>query len=81
MAFQYAAKAGPAGGFGLILLDGTVPLLGEDGVTMIAGAYRPTEACDGGIAEKLGIPAAYLRRMRTTRRRRTCSRPCRTSTN
>jgi hypothetical protein len=52
---------------GLILLDGTVPLLGEDGVTMIAGAYRPTEACDGGIAEKLGIPAAYLRRMRTTR--------------
>ena len=52
---------------GLIVLDRTVPLLGPDGVTMTAGAYRPTDVCDAGIAEKLGIPAAYLRRMRAER--------------
>jgi hypothetical protein len=28
---------------------------------------RPTEICDGHIADKLGIPVAYLRRMRTER--------------
>ena len=54
---------------GLLVLDGTVPLLGSDGVTMTAGAYRPTEVCDAGIADKLGIPAAYLRRMRGSRPR------------
>jgi hypothetical protein len=48
-----------------LVVDDSAPLLGEDGVTMTAGAYRPTEVCDGGIADKLGIPAAYLRRMRT----------------
>lgn len=52
---------------GLILLDATVPQLGPDGVTMTAGAYRPTEVCDAGIADKLGIPAAYLRKMRASR--------------
>jgi hypothetical protein len=52
---------------GLLVLDGTVPVLSSDGVTMTAGAYRPTEVCDGGIADKLGIPAAYLRRLRISR--------------
>ncbi len=52
---------------GLIMLDGTIPLLGSDGVTMTAGAYRPTDVCDAGIADKLGIPAAYLKRMRASR--------------
>jgi hypothetical protein len=52
---------------GLLVLDGTIPVLGKDGVTMTAGAYRPTEVCDGGIAEKLGIPAGYLRKMRASR--------------
>ena len=52
---------------GLIVLDQTTPVLTEDGVTMTAGAYRPTEVCDAGIAEKLGIPTAYLRRMRASR--------------
>ena len=28
------------------------------------GVFRPTVVCDGGIADKLGIPAQYLRRMR-----------------
>ena len=52
---------------GLLVLDGTEPVLGPDGVTMTAGAYRPTDVCDAGIAGKLGIPAAYLRKMRVSR--------------
>ncbi len=31
---------------------------------MTAGTYTPTEVCDQGLADKLGIPAAYLRRIR-----------------
>jgi hypothetical protein len=38
--------------------------LGPDGVTMTTGTYIPTEVCDQGIADNLGIPAAYLRRPR-----------------
>jgi hypothetical protein len=34
---------------------------------MTAGTYRPTGVCDAGIADKLGIPAGYLKRMRTSR--------------
>ena len=49
---------------GCLVLDGTMPVLGEDGVTMAEGRYRPTDVCDGGIADKLGIPAGYLRRTR-----------------
>jgi hypothetical protein len=47
-----------------LVVDDTVPELGPDGVTSTAGSYIPTEVCDQGIADKLGIPAAYLRRMR-----------------
>jgi hypothetical protein len=49
---------------GCLVLDGTVPVLGEDGVTMTEGRYRPSDVCDAGIAEKLSILAAYLKRMR-----------------
>ncbi len=42
----------------------TEPVLGPGGVTMTAGAYTPTDVCDQGVADKLGIPAAYLRKMR-----------------
>ena len=52
---------------GLLVLDGTDVALGPDGVTRTAGRYRPTQVCDAGIAEKLGIPSAYLRRMRESR--------------
>ena len=52
---------------GYLVLDDTVPVLTEDGVTMTAGRYRTTDVCDAGIAEKLGIPASYLRRMRGER--------------
>jgi hypothetical protein len=54
---------------GLLVLDGTVPQLTDDGVTMTTGAYRPTDVCDAGIADKLGIPAAYLKKMRASRPR------------
>ena len=47
-----------------LVVDDTVPELGPDGVTSTAGSYTPTEVCDQGLADKLGIPAAYLRRMR-----------------
>src|ERR1019366_4625479 len=36
-------------------------------VTMTTGMYTPTGVCDQGIADKLGIPGAYLRRMREQR--------------
>ena len=49
---------------GWLVLDGTMPLLGADGVTMTEGRYRPTDVCDAEIADKLGIPAAYLRKTR-----------------
>ena len=40
------------------------PTLSRDGVTPVPGRFTPTGTCDGGIAEKLGIPVRYLRRMR-----------------
>jgi len=49
---------------GLLVLNDTVPDLTPDGVGMTAGTYRPTGVCDAGVADKLGIPTAYLRRMR-----------------
>ena len=49
---------------GCLVLQGTMPVLGADGVTMTEGRYRPTDVCDAGIAGKLGIPAGYLRRTR-----------------
>jgi len=52
---------------GQLTIDGTDPVLGSDGVTMSAGTYTPTEVCDQGLADKLGIPAPYLRRMREQR--------------
>ena len=52
---------------GQLVIDGTDPVLGSDGVTMTAGTYVPTEVCDQGLADKLGIPAAYLRRLREQR--------------
>ncbi|MGH3909498.1 MAG: DUF932 domain-containing protein [Pseudonocardiaceae bacterium] len=42
------------------------PALTPEGVTPARGVFRPTLTCDGGIAEKLGIPPQYLRRMRET---------------
>jgi hypothetical protein len=47
-----------------LVVQETAPVLGPDGVTMTAGVYAPTDLCDQGIADKLGIPAAYLRKLR-----------------
>jgi hypothetical protein len=47
-----------------LVVEGTAPVLGPDGVTMTTGTYTPTDVCDQGVADKLGIPAGYLRRMR-----------------
>lgn len=44
--------------------DSPVTLMDEDGVTEVSPAYAVTEVAEEGIAEKLGIPRAYLRRMR-----------------
>lgn len=41
------------------------PTITLDGVTPARGVFRPTQTCDGGIADKLSIPSQYLRRMRT----------------
>ena len=47
-----------------LVIDHSEPQLTADGVTMTASAYTPTEVCDDGLADKLNIPAAYLRRLR-----------------
>jgi hypothetical protein len=52
---------------GRLVIDGSAPMLGPDGVTLTAGTYTPTEVCDQQIADKLGIPAGYLRRTREHR--------------
>jgi hypothetical protein len=40
------------------------PTITLDGVTPAHGVFRPSLTCDGGIADKLGVPLQYLRRMR-----------------
>jgi hypothetical protein len=52
---------------GQLHIDGTDPVLASDGVTMTAGSYTPTRTCDEGLADKLGIPTAYLRQLREQR--------------
>ena len=49
---------------GQLVIDDSAPMIGPDGVTMTSGVYTPTDVCDQGIADKLAIPAAYLRRLR-----------------
>ena len=50
-----------------LVVESAEPLLGPDGVTMTSGTYAPTEVCDQGIDDKLGIPGAYLRKLREQR--------------
>ena len=50
---------------GNLVIDATVSQLGADGVTSAAGTYRPTAVADEGLADKLGISLAYLRRLRS----------------
>ncbi|MFC1407141.1 MULTISPECIES: hypothetical protein [Streptacidiphilus] len=50
---------------GRLIIQGTAHELSPTGVTTRAGAFRPTGVCEAGIAEKLGIPVGYLRKVRT----------------
>jgi hypothetical protein len=58
-----AAITSVAGALHITGLGGE-PVLTADGVTTPPGVFAPTAVCDTGLADKLGIPAAYLRRMR-----------------
>lgn len=49
---------------GNLVVAGADPVIEDDGVTDPNGTYRPTKVCDEGISSKLGVPLAYLRRMR-----------------
>ncbi|MEU6495762.1 DUF932 domain-containing protein [Streptomyces sp. NPDC046984] len=49
---------------GNVHVGGVESQITEDGVTDVDGIYRPTAVADEGIADKLRIPLAYLRRMR-----------------
>lgn len=52
---------------GLIRVAGVEPVIEDDGVTLADGLYRPTAVFDEGVAAKLGIPLAYVRRLREER--------------
>lgn len=47
-----------------LVIAGADPVIEDDGVTDPNGEYRPTKVCDEGISSKLGVPLAYLRRLR-----------------
>lgn len=52
---------------GLIKVEGSTPEITADGVTITDGLYQPTAIFDEGVSEKLGIPLAYVRKMRAER--------------
>ena len=47
----------------LFIAEGATSIT-EDGVSLVDAVLRPTEQFEDGLADKLGIPRAYLRRMR-----------------
>lgn len=52
---------------GAIRVTGVEPILMDDGVYDPAGTYNPTTVFDEGISDKLGIPLAYVRKLRADR--------------
>lgn len=52
---------------GVLHITGTEPIITDDGVTPGDGAYVPTAVCDEGLADKLGVPVGYLKRLREDR--------------
>ena len=49
---------------GMLIVEGQEMILDDDGFTDPNGTYWPTQTFDDQVAEKLGINAAYLRRLR-----------------
>ncbi|QOR55391.1 MAG: hypothetical protein SHS37scaffold145_42 [Phage 71_18] len=52
---------------GQLVVAGAEAQLDDDGVTQVDGIYTPTAVCDEGVADKLGVPVAYLKRLRQER--------------
>ncbi|MFN2345590.1 MAG: DUF932 domain-containing protein [Dermatophilaceae bacterium] len=52
---------------GLLNVTGAEPVIDADGVTSADGIYRPMNVATDGIADKLSVPRAYLRRLRDDR--------------
>jgi hypothetical protein len=52
---------------GALVIAGTDAILDDDGVTSADGRYAPTGIAVEGLAEKLRIPLAYLRRLHADR--------------
>jgi hypothetical protein len=52
---------------GMLRVSGSQQVISEAGVTPADGVYTPTSVCDTGIADKLQIPQAFLRRLRAGR--------------
>lgn len=52
---------------GQLLMSGLEMVMDPNGVTDPNGLYRPTDVFDAGLSSKLGIPLAYVRRMRLER--------------
>lgn len=49
---------------GFAVVKGVEPVIDEQGVTTADGLYRPTTVADEGLATRLDIPLAYVRRLR-----------------
>jgi hypothetical protein len=49
---------------GMLIVEQAERRITAEGVTSVAGTYEPTGVCESGIADKLGVPLAYLRRLR-----------------
>lgn len=49
---------------GHLVIDGAEHGLTADGVTSKPGVFLPTEVCESGLADKLSIPAGYLKKTR-----------------
>lgn len=52
---------------GVLVVSGADADITDEGVTRTDGRYVPTAVFDEGVAEKLGVPLAYVRRMRSER--------------
>lgn len=52
---------------GILTVKGAEAILTEDGVTTADGSYVPTAVFDEGMADKLGVPVSYLKRLRAER--------------